>query len=153
MTLNVSDPAILFPGISLLFLAYTNRYLALANIIRQLNKVIDDHFDENREMQIQGLLIRVRLIRLMQTFGIIAFLFCNVSIGALLIDKIIFGQIAFGASIVSMFISLCFALTEVLKSGDGLRIEIERTHPHMKKKNRKPIANPASEGKEGQEEE
>jgi len=64
MSLNITDPAILFPGISLLFLAYTNRYLALANIIRQLNKVIDDHFDENREKQIQDLLARVKLIRL-----------------------------------------------------------------------------------------
>jgi len=45
MTLNITDPAILFPGISLLFLAYTNRYLALASIIRQLNKVIDEHYD------------------------------------------------------------------------------------------------------------
>lgn len=132
MTLNVSDPAILFPGISLLFLAYTNRYLALANIIRQLNKVIDDHFDENRELQIQGLLLRVRYIRMMQIFGIIAFLFCNVSIAALLLNQLVFGQLAFGASIASMIVSLCFALIEVLKSGDGLRIEIERTHPNIK---------------------
>ena len=133
MTLNVSDPAILFPGISLLFLAYTNRYLALANIIRQLNKVIDNHFDENRERQIQGLLRRVKLIRMMQIFGIIAFLFCNISIGALLLNGVLLGQLAFGASIASMFISLCFALTEVLKSGDGLRIEIERTHANLQK--------------------
>ena len=74
MTLNISDPAILFPGISLLFLAYTNRYLAIANIIRSLNKVINEQYDENRELQIQGLLFRIQLIRYMQLFGILAFI-------------------------------------------------------------------------------
>lgn len=134
MTLSISDPAILFPGISLLFLAYTNRYLAIANIIRQLNKAIDDHYDENRELQIQGLLFRIQLIRYMQLFGILAFIFCTISISGLLLDSELFGRFAFAASIISMFISLCMAFLEVAKSGDGLRIEIERTHPkHVKK--------------------
>ncbi|MGH1429101.1 MAG: DUF2721 domain-containing protein [Arenicella sp.] len=133
MTLNISDPAILFPGISLLFLAYTNRYLAIANIIRQLNKVIDDHYDENREQQIQGLLIRIKLIRYMQLFGILAFILCTISISALLLGSELFGKIAFGTSIASMFVSLCVAFLEVAKSGDGLRIEIERTHPKKPK--------------------
>ena len=133
MTLNISDPAILFPGISLLFLAYTNRYLAIANIIRQLNKVIDDHYDENREQQIQGLLFRIKLIRYMQLFGILAFILCTISISALLLSSEFFGKVAFGASISSMFVSLCVAFLEVARSGDGLRIEIERTH-HKKSK-------------------
>lgn len=133
MTLNISDPAILFPGISLLFLAYTNRYLAIANIIRQLNKVIDEHYDENRELQIQGLLFRIKLIRYMQLFGILAFIFCTASISALLLDFELFGRLAFGASIASMFVSLCMSFLEVAKSGDGLRIEIERTHPKKPK--------------------
>jgi len=129
MTLNISDPAIFLPGISLLFLAYTNRYLALANIIRQLNKDMNHNHDENREQQIQGLLFRVQLIRLMQLFGISSFIFCTISICLLLFDVIFIAKLAFGASVFFMFISLCVAFMEVAKSGDGLRIEIERTHP------------------------
>jgi len=128
MSLNITDPAILFPGISLLFLAYTNRYLALANIIRQLNKVIDDHFDENREKQIQDLLARVKLIRLMQLFGIMAFISCILSISCMLFGFQTAGEYAFGGSMACMFVSLCTAFIEVSKSGDGLRLEIERTH-------------------------
>jgi len=131
MNLNISDPAILFPGISLLFLAYTNRYLAIANIIRQLNQVIDNNFDENRERQIQGLLVRVQLIRYMQLFGILAFIFCTLSTGALLLNLDSIALISFGSSIFFLFVSLCASFLEVAKSGDGLRIEIERTHPNM----------------------
>jgi len=134
MNLNISDPALLFPGISLLFLAYTNRYLAIANIIRQLNQVIDDHFDENRELQIQGLLIRIQLIRYMQLFGLLAFICCTVSIGALLLNWDLIGRLSFGTSILFLFISLCASFLEVAKSGDGLRLEIERTHPNIQKK-------------------
>ena len=48
MTLNITDPAIMFPGISLLFLAYTNRYLALANVIRTLNKDLKKQDQKNK---------------------------------------------------------------------------------------------------------
>ena len=131
MPLSVTDPAILFPGISLLFLAYTNRYLALASIIRELNKAFasSPEFDENREEQIQSLLYRVTLIRLMQLHGVLAFMSCTLSVATLLVGLLTIGKIAFAGSLLFMFISLFYALLEVARSGTGLRIEIERTHP------------------------
>jgi hypothetical protein len=136
MSLNVTDPAILFPGISLLFLAYTNRYLALASIIRKLNEVIShsERFDDNREKQIQNLLARVILIRQMQLFGILAFICCTISMSALLLGWQHVGVVAFGGSMLCMFISLCVAFLEVARSGDGLRLEIERTHQSSDKR-------------------
>ena len=48
MNLNITDPAFLFPGISLLFLAYTNRYMALASIVRKLNSnFTEQHGDDD----------------------------------------------------------------------------------------------------------
>lgn len=131
MNLNVTDPAILFPGISLLFLAYTNRYLALATIIRDLNKFIarSTDYDENREKQIKNLLHRVTLIRLMQLYGILAFLCCTLSVATLLLGLLTIGKLSFAGSLFFMFVSLLYAFLEVARSGDGLRIEIERTHP------------------------
>ena len=131
MNLNITDPAILFPGISLLLLAYTNRYLALANTIRELNKFIasSDSFDENREDQIKNLLSRIVLIRWMQLYVIASFIYCIISIGALLIGLQFVGTFTFGFSLVLMLISLVVAFLEVARSCDGLRIEIERTHP------------------------
>ncbi len=37
MSMTMTTPALLFPAISLLLLAYTNRFLVLAQLIRQLN--------------------------------------------------------------------------------------------------------------------
>lgn len=131
MTLTISDPGILFPGISLLFLAYTNRYLALATIIRELNRVISssDDFDANREEQIKNLLYRITLIRQMQLYGLLAFIACVLAMSAVLLDLQKIAVVSFGASMVLMIISLVVAFLEVARSGDGLRIEIERTHP------------------------
>ena len=37
MEITFNTPALLFPAISLLLLAYTNRFLALANLVRRLH--------------------------------------------------------------------------------------------------------------------
>ena len=37
MSLSINTPALLFPAISLLLLAYTNRFLAIANVVRRLH--------------------------------------------------------------------------------------------------------------------
>lgn len=134
MNLSITDPAFLFPGISLLFLAYTNRYLALASIIRSLNTNFDDHDSDNRIQQIQSIHIRILLIKYMQAFGVVAFLFCVFSMLALFANQQATGKTLFVASLSAMTISLLLALTEVLKSGQSLKLELDRTHTSVKKK-------------------
>lgn len=128
MNLSITDPAFLFPGISLLFLAYTNRYLALAGIVRSLNNNIETQDIENRIKQIDSLHVRILLIKYMQAFGVVAFLFCIFSMFALISQQQNVGEILFMSSLGSMTISLLLSLTEVLKSGQSLRIELDRTH-------------------------
>jgi lipopolysaccharide/colanic/teichoic acid biosynthesis glycosyltransferase len=130
MILNITDPAIMFPGISLLFLAYTNRYLSLASVIRALNKDIknNDEHDINMAQQIQKLNLRIRLIKYMQAFGVLAFLFCVFSMLMLMWELQLMGEIFFVASLVAMTISLVVSLIEILKSEQSLRIELDRTH-------------------------
>ena len=129
MTLNITDPAIMFPGISLLFLAYTNRYLALANVIRTLNKNIKKQDDKNRIEQIQNLHLRVNLVKYMQAFGVLSFLFCVLSMLSLFWQQLGVGAICFIISLVAIVISLLISLAEILKSGQSLQIEIDRTNP------------------------
>lgn len=128
MTLSFTDPTFLFPGISLLFLAYTNRYLALANIARALNKNFDDQDANNRVQQIESIHVRILLIKYMQAFGVIAFLFCVFSMLALMSEQQQAGEVLFMASLASMTISLLLSLVEVLKSGQSLKLELDRTH-------------------------
>lgn len=128
MNLSITDPAFLFPGISLLFLAYTNRYLALANIIRTLNTYVSETHDVNRERQISSLHLRIQLIKYMQAAGVIAFLLCIVAMLSLIWGKQSLGEIMFVSSLGFMIVSLLLSLTEVLKSGQSLKIELDRTH-------------------------
>jgi len=127
MTLSITDPAFLFPGISLLFLAYTNRYLALANIIRSLNSHLDDDESDNIALQIQSLHLRIILIKYMQAFGVLAFLFCVLAMLCLLFDQQSGAETLFIASLICMVISLALSLTEIMKSGHSLKIELKRT--------------------------
>src|SRR5690606_27403730 len=76
MELNISTPALLFPAISLLMLAYTNRFLALASLIRGLHDKYKTLPEENLLAQIKNLRTRIKLIRSMQAYGILSFLFC-----------------------------------------------------------------------------
>lgn len=127
MILNITDPAIMFSGISLLFLAYTNRYLSLASVIRSLNSDLKNHDEQNRVRQIQNLHTRINLIKYMQAFGVLSFLFCVFAMLMLFWDKQLIGEVFFIASLVTMVISLILSLTEILKSGESLKIELERT--------------------------
>lgn len=128
MTLNITDPAIMFPGISLLFLAYTNRYLALASVIRSLNKDLKKQDHKNRVEQIGNLHLRVNLIKYMQAFGVISFLFCVFSMLSLFWQHQELGELCFLVSLTAIVISLFISLIEILKSGQSLQIEIARTH-------------------------
>ena len=128
MTLNITDPAIMFSGISLLFLAYTNRYLALANVIRTLNKDIKSQDKKNHIAQLQNLHTRTNLIKYMQAMGVISFLFCIASMMMLYWQFQHLGEISFIFSLVAMVISLIISLVEILISGGSLKMELERTN-------------------------
>jgi len=127
MSLSITDPAFLFPGISLLFLAYTNRYLALASIVRKLNEHDNAEFDENREKQIESLHMRILLIKYMQVFGVLAFLCCVMAMFFLIFSLQKIALVLFVSSLVCMCASLFLSLKEILKSGQSLRIELDRT--------------------------
>lgn len=128
MLLNITDPAIMFSGISLLFLAYTNRYLALASVIRTLNSELRKDDGKNRVQQIRNLHRRVTLIKYMQAFGVLSFMFCVFAMLMLFWKKQMLGEDFFIASLVAMVISLVLSLIEVLMSGQSLKMELERTN-------------------------
>ncbi len=128
MLLSITDPAIMFSGISLLFLAYTNRYLSLASVVRTLNNELKNDDGKNRIQQIRNLHLRIILIKYMQAFGVLSFLFCVFAMLMLFWDEQISGEVLFITSLVTMVISLVLSLIEIIMSGQSLKIELERTH-------------------------
>jgi hypothetical protein len=79
MELQLSTPALLFSAITLLMLAFTNRFLAIATLIRGLHKNYLLAPDQEIIVeQIHNLRRRLTLIKNMQLFGVFSFLLCVV---------------------------------------------------------------------------
>jgi len=128
MLLNITDPAIMFSGISLLFLAYTNRYLALSSVVRTLNNELKKDDGKNRVDQIRNLHLRIILIKYMQAFGVLSFMFCVIAMLMLFWEEQVIGEVLFISSLVAMIFSLILSLIEILMSGQSLKIELDRTN-------------------------
>ncbi|MCK2087423.1 DUF2721 domain-containing protein [Thauera aromatica] len=122
--MNLTTPALLFPAISLLLLAYTNRFLTLAQVIRQLN-ASTDRAAALVQRQLPGLKRRIALTQYMQGFGVFSFLLCALSMFALFVDAELPGKWLFGASILSLTLSLVLSLIEVLISTEALSLVVK----------------------------
>ena len=123
--MTLTTPALLFPAISLLLLAYTNRFLVLAQLIRELNAREGDQARPFVIKQIANLKKRIRLIRTMQGWGVASFLLCALAMFALFIQFASVGTILFGISLVALIISLLTSLYEIHISCDAIAIELE----------------------------
>jgi hypothetical protein len=132
MEISLNTPALLFPAISLLLLAYTNRFLAIANLIRGLRKQYDTDHDQNVLSQIRNLQTRIIIIRNMQALGIGSLLLCVICMFALFMDNLFLGKILFGMSLIMMMTSLILSLREIIISVNALTLELKRTGEEFK---------------------
>ena len=124
MTISLTTPALLFPAISLLLLAYTNRFLAIANLIRSLHARYMQENDVKIKAQISNLKKRVLLIRNMQLLGISSLFFCVVSMFTIYQEYQMAGSIIFGFSLVLLMISLLLSIIEIQISVKALNIQM-----------------------------
>lgn len=122
--MDLTTPALLFPALSLLLLAYTNRFLALANLIRQLHGQYADDPTGIVMGQILNLQRRIALIKFMQIFGVSSLLLCVVTMALLFFDFEVAGDIIFAVSLVSMMISLAASLAELFMSSTALSLQL-----------------------------
>jgi hypothetical protein len=124
MEINLTTPALLFPAISLILLAYTNRFLGLATVIRNLRDRYDDKHDPLIEQQIDNLRQRVVLIRNMQFFGASSLLLCIVCMGVLFAGFVAAGKIIFIVSLIFMAVSLAISIYEIQISVTALELNL-----------------------------
>lgn len=125
MEITLTTPAILFPAVSLLMLAYTNRFLAIASIIRNLHGRYQVEGSSAVRRQIDNLRRRLGLIRWMQSFGIMSLIACICSVVFLFFGVRRAGELVFGLALGLMLVSLLFCLREIHLSGRALEIELE----------------------------
>ena len=125
MEINFNTPALLFPAISLLLLAYTNRYLALASLIRKLH---DEYIrgEKNNLLlkQIKILRLRINMVRQMQALGVFSFLCCVVTMYGVYKQWTAFNSYVFAASLLSLLVSLIISLLEISQSTKALEWEL-----------------------------
>jgi hypothetical protein len=125
MELTLTTPALLFPAISLLFLAYTNRFLHLAALTRDLYGKYKAAPDPKLKGQLFNLRERLGIIRNMQLAGVLSFLLCVLCMIFLFFGQVIAGKIVFGASLLFLLASLALSLRELQISIDALRLQIQ----------------------------
>ncbi len=122
MELTIQTPALLFPAVSLLLIAYTNKFLAIANLIRKLYSDYEERQLVTLLSQIHSLRRRLMLIRWMQVFGVGSILLCVVTMFLVYEGLQVWAKVLFGLSLLLMITSLILSLIELFLSAGALRV-------------------------------
>ncbi len=125
MELTLSTPALLFPAVSLLLLAYTNRFLALAALIRELQGRYREDPDPVIKSQIDNLRRRVNLIRAMQEAGVASLFLCVFCMFLLFAGFILVGKLVFAVSLFLLMASLALSVKEIHISVRALNLQLQ----------------------------
>ncbi|RED45530.1 uncharacterized protein DUF2721 [Winogradskyella eximia] len=131
--LTLTTPALLFSAISLIMLAYTNRFLAYAAIIRNLSEKYIQHQDSSILRQINNLKLRVKLTRYMQIAGISSLLLCVLTMFLIYIKLHVIAVWAFGFGLILLIVSLLFLIWEIQISAKALQHHLGDIEDHLKK--------------------
>lgn len=126
MELQLSTPALLFSAITLMMLAFTNRFLAIANLIRGLHKKYLENPKENIIIeQIHNLKKRLSMIKYMQLCGVLSFLLCVICMYLIFIGAQFAANYVFIGSMLALLVSLGISLVEILISTQALNLELK----------------------------
>ncbi|WP_152286376.1 DUF2721 domain-containing protein [Flavicella marina] len=122
--LTLTTPALLFSAISLIMLAYTNRFLAYATVVRSLHDTYLKNKDSVLIKQIKNIKQRLYLTRSMQIFGISSLLLCVLTMFLIYIELNLLAVWVFGIALVLLIISLAFLIVEIQISVKALEHHI-----------------------------
>jgi hypothetical protein len=125
MEISFNTPALLFPAISLIMLAYTNRFLALSSRVRNLHDKYQNQ--EQKHIihgQIKNLRYRLKLIKNMQALGVVTFLGCILCMYLIYVQFMMAANVVFAISLLSFAASLLLSLLEIQLSTKALELEL-----------------------------
>ena len=125
--LNLTTPSLLFSAISLILLAYTNRFLSYASVVRSLNEKYQENPDKDPTTlnQIRNFVLRLRLIRAMQTLGAGSLIFCLAAMFFYFINLTLPAEIFFGIGMVMLACSLGLCIWEVQISTEAISLHLQ----------------------------
>jgi amino acid transporter len=131
--LTLTTPALLFSAISLIMLAYTNRFLAYAAVIRNLSDKYLQKKEESLIRQINNLKLRLDLTRWMQIFGITSLLLCVLTMFLIYINQHTLAVWIFGVALLLLIVSLALLIKEIQISAKALQQPLSDIEDHLKK--------------------
>ncbi|MEN9929416.1 MAG: hypothetical protein RLZZ231_1337 [Bacteroidota bacterium] len=134
MTINIETPALLFSATSLILLAYTNRFLTIAQIIRSLKKHYDEDHSRSILLQIKNLNMRLTLIKYMQLFGVMSLFLSVFAMLILYLQQAQIGIYLFGLSLLCLLLSLGISFWEISISVKALQLHLSDLTEKKKKK-------------------
>jgi hypothetical protein len=132
--LSLTTPALLFSAISLIMLAYTNRFLAYAAVIRNLHSQYLERKEASLLRQIKNLKLRLNLTRWMQIFGISSLLCCVLTMFLIYVGSTAIAVWMFGLALVLLIISLALLIREIQISAQALQYHIADIEQYLKDK-------------------
>jgi hypothetical protein len=136
--LTLITPTFLFSAVSLILLAYTNRFLSYAQLVRTLkDRYMEDHSAVTRA-QILNLRKRLSLTRMMQWFGVASLLLCVATMFLIYVGFQTVSAYVFGIALLFLIISLFLSVWEIQISTGSLEIylqEMENEEVKEKEKN------------------
>lgn len=125
MEITITTPALLFPAISVLFLAYANRYLAIAKRTRELHGLFNKTQSFFAKKQVESLRKRIRLIILMQLLAVMGIICCVLTMGLVFLGLQIQASYSFLTGMILIVLSLLVSMWELLISTQALNIELQ----------------------------
>lgn len=123
-SLDITTPALLFSAISLILLAYTNRFLTYSSLVRQLH---DNYIKQPEGViihQIRNLRERLKLIKGMQISGILSLLLCVLAMFLIYINQQVTAEVLFGIGMLFLVLSLAMSIQEIRISTKSLDIHL-----------------------------
>ena len=128
---TITTPAVLFPAISLLILAYMNKFLAISTLIRKLKDKFVESEDQNILAQLRNLRRRIIIIRNMQWLAVFALFLCVLSMYFIFENQLVTAKNLFIAGMISLLASLFLSLREIHLSIVALGLELNDMEHHL----------------------
>ena len=110
---TLTTPALLFSAISLILLAYTNRFLGYAALIRDLHAKFQKNKDRMLLGQIANLRRRLYLTKNMQIFGVTSLFLCVLTMFLIYMGYPDGAFWVFGVALLLLIISLGLSILEI----------------------------------------
>lgn len=124
MDIDLTTPALLFSAISLIMLAYTNRFMSYAQLVRTLKEQYRANHSSVTAAQIANLRKRLYLTRAMQVTGTGSLLLCVVSMFFIYIQLYTVSVYIFGLAMLLLITSLTISVYEIYISVKALEIHL-----------------------------